>query len=171
MTLGKSVQVAPVASSAPSPGQTTASTVPVQQTAPTISRKTVQVTSIASGPPSKPLFHHNSMPHLCMGFPALIPHVLQSRIFQRISRSTLLGWLGCNACSFIALHFGNMYFLSSLEPPSDHVTLDHEWQVSLREAILKGNEIHDDLYDNDESDLAVDEAVELAGDECGVNCS
>lgn len=87
------------------------------------------------------------------------------------SRSTLLGWLGCNACSFIALYFGNMYFLSSLEPPSDHVTLDHEWQVSLREAILKGNEIHDDLYDNDASDLAVDEAVELAGDECGVNCS
>lgn len=78
--------------------------------------------------------------------------------------------LGSNACTFIALYFGNLYFLSCLEPPSDSVTLDFGWQVSLREAILKGNEIHDDLYDNDAIDVAVDEAVELAGDECGVNC-
>lgn len=99
MTLGKSVQVAPVASSAPSPCQTTASTVPVQQTAPTISRKTVQVTSMASGAPSKPLFHHNSMPHLCMGFPALIPHVLQSGIFHRISVGPhfWVGWVVMHA--------------------------------------------------------------------------
>lgn len=40
----------------------------------------------------------------------------------------------------------------------------------MREAILKGNEIHDDLFDNDAIYVAVDEAVELAGDECGVNC-
>lgn len=41
----------------------------------------------------------------------------------------------------------------------------------MREVILKGNEIYDDLYDNDESDFVVDEVVELVGDECGVNCS
>ena len=41
---------------------------------------------------------------------------------------------------------------------------------SLREAILKGNEIHDDLYGNDAIDVAVEEAVKLAGEECGVNC-
>lgn len=35
---------------------------------------------------------------------------------------------------------------------------------------MKGNEIHDDLYDTDAIDVAVEEAVELAGDECGVNC-
>jgi len=51
-------------------------------------------------------------------------------------------------------------FLSCLKPPSDGVTLDCEWQVSLREAILKGNEIHDDLYDTDAIDVAVDEAVD-----------
>ena len=88
---------------------------------------------------------------------------------MNFSQSTLLGRLGSNACTFIALFFGNLYFLPRLEPPSDGVTLDCEWQVSLREAILKGNEIHDDLYDNDAIDVAVDEAVELAGDECGVN--
>ena len=31
---------------------------------------------------------------------------------------------------------------------------------------MKSNEIHDDLYDND----AIDVAVDKAGDECGVNC-
>jgi len=44
------------------------------------------------------------------------------------------------------------------------------WLLTMREAILKGNEIHDDLFDNDAIDVAVDEAVELAGDECSVNC-
>lgn len=79
---------------------------------------------------------------------------------MNFSQSTLLGRLGSNACTFIALYFGNLYFLSCLKPPSDGVTLDCEWQVSLREAILKGNEIHDDLYDTDAIDVAVDEAVD-----------
>ena len=171
-TLGNTVRVTPVASGTPSTLQTTASTVPVQQTAPTTSGNTVRVTSVASGAPFtlqatvSPQVHASPL----YGIPSShTPCITEWNFPVNFSQSTLLGRLGSNACTFIALYFGNLYFLSCLKPPSDGVTLDCEWQVSLREAILKGNEIHDDLYDTDAIDVAVDEAVELAGDECGVN--
>ena len=172
-TSGNTVRVTPVASGAPSTLQTTASTVLVQQTAPTTSGNTVRVTSVASGAPFtlqatvSPQVHASPL----YGIPSShTPCITEWNFPVNFSQSTLLGRLGSNACTFIALYFGNLYFLSCLKPPSDGVTLDREWQVSLREAILKGNEIHDDLYDTDAIDVAVDEAVELAGDECGVNC-
>ena len=173
MTSGNTVRVTPVASGAPSTLQTTASIVPVQQTAATTSGNTVRVTSVASGAPFtlqatvSPQVHASPL----YGIPSShTPCITEWNFPMNFSQSTLLGRLGSNACTFIALYFGNLYFLSCLKPPSDGVTLDREWQVSLREAILKGNEIHDDLYDTDAIDVAVDEAVELAGDECGVNC-
>ena len=199
-TSENTVQVTSAASTTPAPLQTTVSTVPVQQTAPTTSGNTVQVTSAASTTPATlqttvstvqtaPMTSGNAVGGTPVSSTA--PATLQSTVLPQVHaspwygipsshapcitewnfpvnfcQSTLLGRLGSNACTFIALNFGNLYFLSCLEPPSDSVTLDFGWQVSLREAILKGNEIHDDLYDND----AIDVAVELAGDECGVNC-
>ena len=172
-TSGNTVGVTPVASGAPSTLQTTASIVPVQQTSATTSGNTVRVTSVASGAPFtlqatvSPQVHASPL----YGIPSShTPCITEWNFPMNFSQSTLLGRLGSNACTFIALYFGNLYFLSCLKPPSDGVTLDREWQVSLREAILKGNEIHDDLYGTDAIDVAVDEAVELAGDECGVNC-
>ena len=172
-TSGNTVQVTSVASAAPCTPQTTASTVPVQQTASTTSGNTVRVSSVASRAPFT--LHATVSPQVhaspVYGIPSShTPCITEWNFPVNFSQSTLLGRLGSNACTFIALYFGNLYFLSCLEPPSDGVTLDSEWQVSLREAILKGNEIHDDLYDTDAIDVAVDEAVELAGDECGVNC-
>ena len=48
--------------------------------------------------------------------------------------------------------------------------LSQEWQLCLREAILKGNDIHDDMIEKEAVDVAVHDAVDLAGDECNVNC-
>ena len=48
-------------------------------------------------------------------------------------------------------------------------SLQINWKVSLTEAILSGNEIHDDIFEGDAVNVAVDEAIEIAGDECFVN--
>lgn len=61
-------------------------------------------------------------------------------------------------------------FSSHLQLPTNDAKLNHEWQLSLWEAILKGNEIHDDMYENYAVDVDVHDAVDKAGDECGVNC-
>lgn len=46
--------------------------------------------------------------------------------------------------------------------------LPESWRKSLIEAMIKGNKIHDDLFDHQAVDLEVEDAVSLADNECGV---
>lgn len=83
------------------------------------------------------------------------------------SQSTILGRSGSNACTFIALYFGHLYFAAHLKPPSNK-ELSNEWKVCLRQALIKGNDIHDDIFENEPVNVTVGEAIEIAGNECCV---
>ena len=43
-----------------------------------------------------------------------------------------------------------------------------EWKSALYKAVKKGNEIHDELFEGEGVDVAVEDAVEMAGTECFV---
>ena len=83
------------------------------------------------------------------------------------SRSSIQERTGSNACAFIALIMGKMWMNGSLLWPRD-VLLPEPWKQSSYEAMIKGKKIHDDLFDHQAVDLAVEDAVSLADNECGV---
>ena len=45
-----------------------------------------------------------------------------------------------------------------------------EWESALYKAMQKGNKIHDELFEGEGVDVAVEDAVEMAGTECFVQC-
>ena len=112
-TSGNTVRVTSVASAVPATLQTTASTVPVQQTAPTTSGNTVCVTPVASGAPFTHQANVSPQVHASplYGIPSShTPCITEWNFPVNSSQSTLLGRLGSNACTFIVLYFGNLYF-------------------------------------------------------------
>lgn len=48
--------------------------------------------------------------------------------------------------------------------------LPNIWKEALEWAIASGNDLHDELFDHEGVDVNVDEAVEMAGEDCGVSC-
>ncbi|KAK3729001.1 hypothetical protein QZH41_002249 [Actinostola sp. cb2023] len=58
---------------------------------------------------------------------------------------------------------------NGLQTPSDGVYLHEIWRQTLREAIIRGNLIHDDIFDTDAVNIAVEEAIEIASEECFVD--
>ena len=93
--------------------------------------------------------------------------ILQWTFPGNFCQSTLGGRSGSNACTFIALYFGHLYHHRNLPPPV-HSSLSMEWKCALHKAITKGNEIHDELFEGEGVDVAVADAVEMAGAECFV---
>lgn len=83
------------------------------------------------------------------------------------SQSNIQGRTGSNACAFIALIMGKIWIRGSLLWPRGDC-LPESWRKSLVEAMIKGNKIHDDLFDHQAVDLEVEDAVSLADNECGV---
>ena len=83
------------------------------------------------------------------------------------SQSNIQGRTGSNACAFIALIMGKIWIRGSLLWPRGDC-LPEPWRESLVEAMIKGNKIHDDLFDQQAVDLEVEDAVSLADNECGV---
>ena len=83
------------------------------------------------------------------------------------SQSTIQGRTGSNACAFIALLMGKQWMEGHLLWPTGDI-LAESWRKSLFEAMIKGNKIHDDLFDRQAVDLDVEDAVALADNECGV---
>ena len=83
------------------------------------------------------------------------------------SQSTIGGRNGSNACAFISLYFGQLASKGIL-PPRKGLALDVLWKDALREAMTRGNDLHDEIFDHEGVNLNVDEAVEMAGDDCGV---
>ena len=99
-------------------------------------------------------------------FPGL-PDITQWIFPENFSQSTLGGRTGSNACTFIALYFGHLYSHYNLPAPQGY-QLSEQWMFALHEAIIKGNEIHDELFEGEASDVSVEDAVEMAGIECWV---
>ena len=87
---------------------------------------------------------------------------------ENFSQSTVQGRNGSNACAFISLYFGQV--ASKGLPLRQGLALDVQWKDTLREAMTRGNDLHDELFDHEGINLTVDEAVEMAGEDCGVLC-
>ena len=87
---------------------------------------------------------------------------------RTICQSLLDGRNGSNACTLIAMNFGLQYQNNNLDMPCSGCHLDHVWRSSLIDAITTGNELHDELFDGEAINLAVDEAIDAAGDQCQV---
>ena len=134
--------------------QATVCTVPTQHTTP------------AQAPGSSASVHPSSS---CLTGNVVPGHadILQWTFPANFCQSTLGGRSGSNACTFIALYFGHLYHHRNLPPPV-HSSLSMEWKCALHKAITKGNEIHDELFEGEGVDVAVADAVEMAGAECFV---
>lgn len=83
------------------------------------------------------------------------------------SQSDIQGRTGSNACVFIALLMGKLSIERKLTWPTGDL-LPESWKGALHEAMIKGDQIHDDLFDHEAPSASVDEADSLAGAECGV---
>ena len=53
-------------------------------------------------------------------------------------------------------------------PPPEGLVLDPAWKDALRESMLNGNSIHDDLFDNEAVNLNLDDCIDIAGDTFGI---
>lgn len=85
-----------------------------------------------------------------------------------VSQSTIDGRNGSNACTFIALFFGYIYYQSRLPTPPVGQPLTRQWEAAVIEAIRTGNDIHDELFGGEGINVAVDDAIDAAGDHCYV---
>lgn len=83
------------------------------------------------------------------------------------SQSTIQGRTGSNACAFIALLMGKQWMEGHLLWPTGDIQAE-SWSTSLFEAMIKGNKIHDDLFNHQAVDFDVEDAVASANNECGV---
>ena len=80
------------------------------------------------------------------------------------SQSNIQGRTGSNACAFIALLIGKKWIEGHLLWPTRTIFLSHGGNHYL----IKGNNIHHDLFNHQTVDLDVQDAVSLADNECGV---
>ena len=96
-----------------------------------------------------------------------LPDILQWTFPANFCQSTLGGRSGSNACTFIALYFGHLYLYNNLPPPLNGA-LSIEWKSAFYKAMVEGNKIHDELFEGEAVDVAVQEAVDMAGTECYV---
>ena len=78
------------------------------------------------------------------------------------------GRSGSNVCTFIALYFGKYLLHENLPTPCGN-SLSMEWKSALYTAMKRGNEIHDELFEGEGVDVAVEDAVNMAGALCFVN--
>lgn len=83
------------------------------------------------------------------------------------SQSTIMGRNGSNACAFICLYFGQVAS-KGVFSPRQGLLLPAQWRDSLEQSIIQGNDLHDELFDHEGVDLDAEDAVEMAGDDCGV---
>lgn len=83
------------------------------------------------------------------------------------SQSTIMGRNGSNACAFISLYFGEIASKGILNPRQG-LMLPTQWRDCLEQSIIRGNDLHDELFDNEGIDLDAEDAVEMAGEDCSV---
>jgi len=129
---------------------------------------TVLVPNVPSAPPSTSSSSSPGMPptRLIKGGPSPYVAGVVEWTFTE-SQSDIQGRTGSNACAFIALLVGKMWMEGHLLWPMGD-RLPESWKKSLIEAMIRGNKLHDDLFNHEAVDLDVEDAVALADNECGV---
>ncbi|KXJ09611.1 hypothetical protein AC249_AIPGENE23033 [Exaiptasia diaphana] len=95
------------------------------------------------------------------------PQILEWNKPRNCSQSTISGRSRSNASTFIALCLGNLIHKNHLQPPVNG-NLDNNSLVCMKEAIIAGYNIYDDIFENDPVNVTVEEADEIAGSECHV---
>lgn len=83
------------------------------------------------------------------------------------SQSNIGGRVGSNACVFIALYVGKLIMQGDLDWPQGD-SMPSTLVNAFKAAMIKGNQIHDDLFDQSPVNVEVEDAVAMAGEECGV---
>ena len=78
-----------------------------------------------------------------------------------------MGRNGSNACAFICLHFGQVASQGLLHARQT-LMLPMQWREFLEQSIMQGNDLHDELFDQEAVNLDAEEAVEMAGEDCNV---
>ena len=133
----------------------------VSVTSTTQSARLLPSTSLASVPPT-------IQPASICGHLSKFNKIVTEWSFpEDFSQSTIGGRNGSNACAFICLYFGQVAS-KGLLVPKQGLTLSNVWREVFEWAITSGNELHDELFDHEGINVNVDEAVEVAGEECGV---
>ena len=80
-----------------------------------------------------------------------------------ISQSTILGRLGSNACTFIALLFSKLFFSSTVDIPATTLPLSQTWVYQLVvQGILVGNRIYDSVTQIPQT-FGVQQALQTSG--------
>ena len=80
------------------------------------------------------------------------------------SQSNIEGRTGSNACVFIALHMGKLCYTQNLTWSTGDL-LPESWKQALQQVMIKGNQIHDDLFDHDARNVTIEDAESLVGEE------
>lgn len=96
------------------------------------------------------------------------PGVTEWYFPHTMSQSTIDNRNGSNACVFIAFNFGLLYQRQKLDNTLVGQCMNIQRQAALEKAIRDGNEMHRALFDDDGINVAVDDAIALAGDHCQV---
>ena len=98
-----------------------------------------------------------------------VPGIMEWYFSHSMAQSTIDNRNGSNACVFIALHFGLLFQNYGLDNTLLGQSMNIQWQTTLEKAIRDGNQIHEELFDQDSIIVTVDEAIDLAGDQCQVS--
>ncbi|CAH3151723.1 unnamed protein product, partial [Pocillopora meandrina] len=102
--------------------------------------------------------------------PATLHYRLLVTLFLELQVLYIHDWrkVWSNACTFIALYFGKCLLHENLPTPCGN-SLSMEWKSALYMAMKRGNEIRDELFEGEGVDVAVEDAVNMAGALCFVN--
>ena len=84
-----------------------------------------------------------------------------------VSQSVLGGRHGSNACTLIAISFGNRFMRSSLQKISG-LMLPLQWTSAITNSIADGNTLHDIAFEGQPINLDVQDAVDNFADELQV---
>ena len=89
-------------------------------------------------------------------------HVTSWSFPANISQSTILGRLGSNACTFIALLFSKLFFSDNVDIPNINAPLTQTWVYQVvAQGILLGNGFYDSITQNVPSTFGVSQASVL----------
>ena len=174
-TASSPTATATISSTASSPTATatitsTASTFPVATTIastdPTASTTNFATTATSSSVNTVPVL----VPALTTGVVGsdVAPGVTEWYFPLNMSQSTIDSRNGSSACVFIALNFGLLFQKCGLDNTLLGQSINFHWQAALEKAIRDGNQLHDELFDQEGVIVTVEEGIELAGDQCQV---
>ena len=104
----------------------------------------------------------------CMVGNYVVPGVTEWYFPLNIAQSTIDNRNGSSACVFIAMNFGLLYKRCGLDTTLMGQSMNTQLQAVLEKAIRDGNQVHDELFDQEGVIVTVEEGIELAGDQCQV---